>query len=274
MPHSSTWSPQDSIAHSSSPDNSRSGSEPACAIHQPNLFPRLSTLAKLYAADVRIVLDDVQFARRDYQHRARLGALQDPNRWQWLSLAVHLPEGRPTLIKDAVIAEPERSRRRLLLLVEQYYRHSPHWEAVRAAIEGTLAAFDHAEPRLSDVTEASTKALLDAVGWHGELLLSSQTPSGTGRSERLADLATVVGAGTYLCGTGGMGYLQPKLFHNRGIQVRPFVTPPQATGGIWASARQTSALWALATVGPTHLHDLLAVVSTMNRSLLNVKAAY
>ena len=41
-----------------------------CAIHQPNLFPPLVTLAKLFAADYWIVLDDVQFARRHYQHRA------------------------------------------------------------------------------------------------------------------------------------------------------------------------------------------------------------
>ncbi|CAN3978238.1 WbqC family protein [Kitasatospora purpeofusca] len=46
-----------------------------CAIHQPNLLPRLSVLAKILAADVWVVLDDVQHARRDYQHHARLGAL-------------------------------------------------------------------------------------------------------------------------------------------------------------------------------------------------------
>lgn len=40
-----------------------------CAIHQPNLFPRLSTLAKLFVADCWIVLDEVQFTCRDYQHR-------------------------------------------------------------------------------------------------------------------------------------------------------------------------------------------------------------
>jgi WbqC-like protein family len=48
-----------------------------CAIHQPNLFPRLSTLFKLYATDIWIVLDTVQFNHRDYQHRARLAALGD-----------------------------------------------------------------------------------------------------------------------------------------------------------------------------------------------------
>lgn len=45
---------------------------------QPNLFPRLTTLAKLFAADTWIILDDVQFTRRDYQHRTRLAALDAP----------------------------------------------------------------------------------------------------------------------------------------------------------------------------------------------------
>jgi hypothetical protein len=53
-----------------------------CAIHQPNFFPRLSTLAKLYAADVWVILDDVQFSRRDYQHRCYLPAGAGPARGQ------------------------------------------------------------------------------------------------------------------------------------------------------------------------------------------------
>ncbi|MFE0150155.1 WbqC family protein [Nonomuraea sp. NPDC059007] len=65
------------------------------AIHQPNLFPRLSTLAKLYAADRWIVLDNVQFNSRGYQHRAGLAALDDATRQRWLTLATHLPGGEP-----------------------------------------------------------------------------------------------------------------------------------------------------------------------------------
>lgn len=52
-----------SPAVSSLPDPLESGG--LRAIHQPNLFPRLTTLAKLFAADYWIVLDDVQFTRRD-----------------------------------------------------------------------------------------------------------------------------------------------------------------------------------------------------------------
>lgn len=116
-----------STADSSSPDTpARPGA--ACAIRPqpsagrcplPNLFPRL-TLAKLYAADLWIVLDDVQFARRDYQHRARLASLSDPCDRQWLTLATHLPHGRPTLILEARLAEPERCWRRVAQLVQQH----------------------------------------------------------------------------------------------------------------------------------------------------------
>lgn len=77
MPLMNLSSPPDSPAVSSSPDLPSPGG--LCAIHQPNLFPRLITLAKLFATDYWIVLDDVQFTRRDYQHRTRLVSLDDPS---------------------------------------------------------------------------------------------------------------------------------------------------------------------------------------------------
>ena len=56
-----------------------------------------STLAKLYAADIWIILEDVQFTRRDYQHRCYLTPVPDahlPGRW--LTLPVPCPAaGKP-----------------------------------------------------------------------------------------------------------------------------------------------------------------------------------
>ena len=84
-----------------------------CAIRQPNFLPRLSTLAKLYASDIWVILDDVQFTRRGYQHRCYLAPVADaylPGRW--LTLPVHLPGGRATMIRDARLAEPALTARR------------------------------------------------------------------------------------------------------------------------------------------------------------------
>ncbi|MFQ3556148.1 WbqC family protein [Streptomyces gramineus] len=223
-----------------------------CAIHQPNLFPRLSTLAKLYAADRWIVLDDVQFVRRDYQHRARLAALDDPAAQQWLTLPAHLPRGRPTLISEALLADPGRSRRTVGHLVRQYYGRSCHWLDVREALEAVLDEFE-ATDRVSDVARASTVALLDALGWSGEVLDSSAIPTRGGRSERLADLAAATSSTHYLCGTGGRRYLDSRAFDARDIQVLFFHTPVNTSEPLWQWARRTSSLWAVSSLGSTAL---------------------
>jgi hypothetical protein len=209
-----------------------------CAIHQPNLFPRLSTLAKLFAAHYWIVLDDVQFTRRDYQHRARLAALEDPQRQRWLSIPTHLPFGRQTAIRDALLVEPARSRRRTEQMLQQHYRSSQHWPAFRRELSVILDLFA-ATDKTAEITEASTRLLLGLLGWEGQVFRSSRLTARRGRSQRLADLAAVTGARTYLCGTGGLKYLETGLFIARGIDVIPFRTPPT---GLWEAGREVSAI--------------------------------
>lgn len=259
-PSSATASP----AVSSPPDLPEPGG--LCAIHQPNLFPRLTTLAKLFAADYWIVLDDVQFTRRDYQHRARLGALDEANRSQWLTIHTRLPHGRPTLIRDALIVDPDRARRKTAGMLRQHYGASPHWPTLARLLDPVLGAFDTG--RTAAVAATSTRLLLYLLGWRGKILTSSDLPSRPGRSQRLADLCVVTGARAYVCGTGGMSYLDPAPFAAGGIAVTPFQPP---TTNIWSSGQRLSALWALATLGPQDLaarlqklasdHDLLAAAA-------------
>lgn len=220
----------------------------SCAIHQPNLLPRLSTLAKLYAADIWVLLDDVQFTRRDYQHRARLAALDNPQQQQWLSVETHLPQGRATLIRDAQLAEPQRAARRLGQLPAQHYHTSPHWKLLHAALEPVAHTVTEAAGT-SAVAEATTRALLNLLGWRGTILRSSDLTTSSDRSTRLADLTSAVGANTYLCGTGGMRYLDCRPFTEQQLKVRAF-RPPIAAEGLWTGAAKITALWALAAYGP------------------------
>ncbi|WP_328490849.1 WbqC family protein [Streptomyces zaomyceticus] len=233
-----------------------------CAVHQPNLFPRLTTLAKLFVADTWIVLDDVQFTRRDYQHRTRLAALEDADRRRWLSIPTHLPQGRQTAIQDALIADPALARRRTAAVIQQEYGTSPHWPSLQAALEPVWDAFDTG--RTAAVAETSTRVLLDILGWPGHVLAASLLPARPERSQRLADLTHEAGASKYLCGTGGMTYLDPAPFAARGITVAPFLPP--ATG-IWASARRVTALWALAHLGPAGLAARLRALTGSPNSL-------
>ncbi|MFF7991694.1 WbqC family protein [Kitasatospora xanthocidica] len=232
-----------------------------CAIHQPNLFPRLGTLAKVFAADVWVVLDDVQFARRDYQHRTRLADPGDPQRWRWLSLPTHLPTGRSTLICDARLADPDLSIRRVAGMVHHAYRRSPHWPAVEAALAPVLAILEETD-RTAVVAEESTRALLALLNWHGQVLLSSGLPASRGRSERLADLTTAAGSTNYLCGPGGMRYIDRAPFSSQGITVVPFSTPQN---GVWQGGGGVTSLRALAELGPSSLAAKLWSIAEHNR---------
>lgn len=228
-----------------------------CAIHQPNFLPRLTTLAKLFAADYWIVLDDVQFTRRDYQHRARLASLDDLARQRWLTVPTRLPQGRPTLIREALIDDTDRARRRTAGMLRQHYGASPYWPVLARALDPVLDAFDTG--RTAAVAETSTRVLLDLVGWRGQVLTSSRLPTRPGRSQRLADLAAATDARAYLCGTGGMTYLDQTPFAAHNIAVTPF-RPPTTT--IWSSGRRLSALWALAALGPRDVVARLQALAT------------
>ncbi|MFD4394327.1 WbqC family protein [Kitasatospora sp. NPDC058478] len=230
-----------------------------CAIHQPNLFPRLSTLIKLFAADVWVVLDDVQFARRDYQHRARLAPPEGaPGPTRWLSIPTHLPNGRETLIRDALMVDPARGRRRSADLLREHYQAAPHWAAFRDQLDAFLDIFERTN-RTGTVAQESTLLLLSMVGWNGRVLASTDLPSSADRSQRLADLCSAVGASTYLCGTGGMTYVQPAVFERAGVELRPATVP---TDGWCMGATQTSAVAALTAYGPHRLTKLLSGAGT------------
>lgn len=254
MPPTNCSSKTASTAAYSTPEPPPGG---LCAIHQPNFFPRLTTLAKLFAADCWIVLDDVQFTRRDYQHRARLGALDNPADRQWLSIPTHLHLGRRTPIRDAVMVEPARSRERTARVLRQHYGVSPHWPTFQQALDPVLDAFV-ASDRTAVVAKASVRALLDLLGWKGTILRSSVLPARPERSQRLADLAATVRARTYLCGTGGMRYLDVRPFVANGITVTPFTTP---AAGAWMAGREISALLALMQLGPHRLSSELRTVA-------------
>jgi hypothetical protein len=257
MPRTNLSSRPGSTAASSAPDLPSPGG--VCAIHQPNLFPRLSTLAKLFAADYWIILDDVQFTRRDYQHRARLAALDDPRRQRWLSIPTSLPFGRQTAISDALLTEPARSRRRTEQMLQQHYRSSPHWPAFRRELSVILDLFD-ATDKTAEIAESSTCLLLGLLGWEGQVLRSSRLTARRGRSQRLADLAAVTGARTYLCGTGGLKYLEIGLFTARGIDVIPFRTPMT---GLWEAGREVSAIRSLMTCGPRSVANELRAIAAV-----------
>lgn len=224
---------------------------PACAVHQPNLFPRISTLFKLYSADIWIVLDDVQFNARDYQNRAWL---QSPHggSGQWLTLTTRKPGGRATRIRDVTLVDPLKNEKRLLSLTKQYYGRCRRWSLLQPIVEHTA---DAARDRktLAQIGELSTSLLLDHLGWHGTVVRSSSFSVSSEKSTRLAELTLRLGSRRYLCGTGGARYLDISPFCERDIAVQ-YVTLPDIP--LLRERKNATALWWLSAIDWTELRTV------------------
>jgi hypothetical protein len=233
----------------------------SCAIHQPNLLPRMSTLAKIAAADIWVVLDTVQFARRDWQHRTRIAALDEPEQHRWLSVETHLPSGRATAIGQAVTADPARAARRVSGMLADAYKASPYWAVIDQIRRATLSELA-ATGFLARVATASTAAILDAIGWKGTIVRASALDARSDRTERLVDLCQAVGAEAYLCGTGGLRYVEASAFARSGIDLVPFQVPSADARSCWTLARRITGLWALAAFGPNAVAQAVADLAT------------
>ncbi|WP_324603508.1 WbqC family protein [Streptomyces sp. SPB074] len=152
-------------------------------------------------------------------------------------------------------------------MLRQNFGASPYWHSLTHVLDPVLDALG----RIAVVAETSTRVLLDLFGWRGRMLSSSLLAARPGRSSRLADLAAATGARAYLCGTGGMTYLDPAPFAARNIPVAAFRPP---TTGIWSTARRLSSLYALAALGPDTLAARLRSVADDNAALAAATAGY
>jgi hypothetical protein len=238
----------------------------ACAIHQPNFFPRLGTLLKIALADTWVVLSRVQFARRDYQHRCLVAPYRRATALGWSTVPVHTPRGRSTLIEDLEISGPEETARRLYRTMTLHYARSPGWPSIEPVVDTTVAAIRRG--RFLEAVTQSGVALLHLGGWKGEVIADAGLDVSDERSERLADLAVAAGASEYICGAGGRAYLRMEPFDQSSIDVAFF--RPRALVEPWAvsAPSRRSALDLACRFGINLLQDLIGCVAAARDVLL------
>ena len=174
-------------------------------IHQPNLFPRHKVIQKLAAADIWIVLDDVQFAKREWQNRCMIVPDHGAHTQHWLTLPVRLPRGQASWINEVELVDTTQTLAAARNSIVNAYRHSPGWESAQRTV---LSALESDDASLTQVCVQSTIALLACAGaaptvyYASELALPPGDPS-----DRIAALTEMVGGSEYLCDSGGANYL-------------------------------------------------------------------
>lgn len=189
------------------------------AAHQPLFLPWLGYFDRMMQADLFIVLDHVQFARRNYQNRTQI--LLD-GRPHWLSVPVQQHSQLEKIVDkqiangDTVDGAPAWVGH-LRHCLRQAYRKAAHREPHLADLSDILG---FGWTKLVDLDLELISYLRGQLGIDTPMVRSSELGVDGARSELILNLCQATGADRYLAGMGGSRhYLDRQAFAEAGVDI-------------------------------------------------------
>ena len=183
------------------------------AIVQSSYVPWKGYFDLVARADEFILLDDVQYTRRDWRNRNRI---KTPHGLLWLTVPVRTRGRFEQRIEQVVISDPAWADRHWSTL-RHAYRAAPAFDAVAPAIEALYAACR--QPLLTEVNEHLLRGVCRLLGIETPISRGARMPAGTDPTERLVTMCRQAGATEYLAGPSSWAYLRESAFADAGIAV-------------------------------------------------------
>lgn len=181
-------------------------------IHQPDFAPYLGFFHRLLSTKQFIILDDVQFIRRGWQHR---DYIKGQNGSVWLTLSLQKGDYHQT-ISEVSLSKDSKWIEANLNLIKSSYSKSKYFSEIYPKIE---AIYHAGHIRMMDFNLAIINLALDYFEIKVNMSYASEYAITTSSSQRLVDLVSAVGGDVYLTGIGSKDYLDEALFSRAGISV-------------------------------------------------------
>lgn len=192
------------------------------AIVQSNYVPWRGYFDLIASVDEFILLDDVQYTRRDWRNR---NLIKTPVGTRWLTVAVQVKGRYTQSIYDTTVADPNWPERHWDL-VRQYYKGAAGFDASAGFLESLYATAPG--PRLTDVNRHFLEGIARHLGIETPIRLSLDYGPEGASTERLVDLCLKAEASEYVSGPAARSYLDEQLFSAHGISVSWFDYGPYA----------------------------------------------
>jgi WbqC-like protein len=186
------------------------------AIHQPHYLPWLGYLHRMAQVDLFILLDHVQFERRNHQNRNRIRL--DGEAF-WLTVPVVQRSQKERIVEKLVDNASPRSWGPVhFSTLRHAYREAEHFGSYADALRKIL---DARWERLTDLNRAMLDLLRDAFDIRTPLARSSELGVDGAKSDLILNLCRAAGADTLLAGFGGSrAYLDAEGFAREGVRIR------------------------------------------------------
>ena len=184
------------------------------AIVQSSYIPWKGYFDLIRSVDEFVLLDDVQFTKRDWRSRNRI---KTKDGLAWLTIPVHTKGRSDQLIRETQISDPAWGVRHWETIRRAYAR-APFFARYAPVFEPLYTA--PASDCLSLVNHSFIAAIVEALGIRTAITWSSEYNPRPGRNDRLIDLCVKAGATEYVSGPSAGAYLDERAFAGAGITVR------------------------------------------------------
>jgi hypothetical protein len=183
------------------------------AIVQSSYIPWKGYFELIARCDEFILLDDVQYTKRDWRSRNRI---KTRNGLLWLSVPVEVSGRFHQAIKDVRIAERGWNARHWKTIAANYAR-APYFAEYRHRMEELYCSAT--DGFLSAVNHRLIVGLCDMVGIRSRISWSMDYRVEEGKTERLIELCRQADATRYLSGPSARSYIDRTLFERAGIEL-------------------------------------------------------
>ena len=186
--------------------------EKVVAICQPNFLPWIGYFEMGHRADVYVMLDDVQYVRREWVNRNKILSRSDQG-WQWVVVPLKKKK-RESMINEMEIQNSERWSEKILNTLHHVYGKAPFYNMY---IENLSMILSKECCLLVDYNIAIIKMVYNILGIKNNLVLSSELDISSKRDDKLTDICEHLGASIYLANNGSKPYIDQAKFYQKNI---------------------------------------------------------
>ena len=180
-------------------------------ILQPSYLPWLGFFEQMTRSDKFVLLDDVQYTRRDWRNRNRIRVREN---WIWLTVPVQQKSRFSQSLLETRIDNSVSWRRKHLETLRQHYCKAPFFEKYFPRCQ---QVYEKDWTFLFDLCLETINLMKEEMGIETPLLRSSEMKPGGEKTERLVSICRELGATHYLSGESGSNYIAEEDFSSQGI---------------------------------------------------------
>ncbi len=180
-------------------------------ILQPSYLPWLGFFEQMSRSDKFVLLDDVQYTRRDWRNRNRIRVKEG---WVWLTVPILQKSRFSQSLLETRIDNSVAWRKKHLETLRLHYCKSPFFEDYFPQCQ---KIYQKDWIFLFDLCLETIRLVKEGMGIETPLLRSSELKTSGEKTDRLISICQELDATHYLSGEAGSNYISEEDFANKGI---------------------------------------------------------